>query len=94
MADEIVKVNVRQCKCCGKVKPFDEFLKNRFGLTYICKECAKAKRHKKLNIAVSAAKFARIQQFTDRELMEELARRGYSGKLEITELHVVDINNM
>jgi len=92
MADEIV--NVRQCKCCGETKPINEFLRNRFGITYVCKECAKSSRHRKVIDAVNAAKQKRVQQFTDRELMEELARRGYSGKLEITELHVVDINNM
>lgn len=95
MTDEIVTLtNVRQCKCCGSVKPETEFLKNRFGLTYLCKDCAKSKRKTRVDNAVNAAKFARIQHFTDRELMEELARRGYTGKLEIIETHVIDINNM
>lgn len=34
-----------------------------------------------------------LQDYTPRELMAELARRGYTGKLEYVERHVIDITN-
>lgn len=34
-----------------------------------------------------------LQDYTPRELMAELARRGYTGKLEYVERHIIDITN-
>lgn len=34
-----------------------------------------------------------VSDFTSRELMEELARRGYRGQLEYTEVRRIDITN-
>lgn len=39
------------------------------------------------------ARKAKLSDFTPRELMEELARRGYRGKLEVTVTKTIDINN-
>ena len=36
----------------------------------------------------------RLKDFTPRELMVELARRGYKGSLEFTETRVIDIQRL
>ena len=41
----------------------------------------------------NAARNARLAEFTPRELMAELARRGYEGKLTYTRVEEIDINN-
>ena len=35
-----------------------------------------------------------LADFTPRELMEELCRRGYRGKLEYTETHTIDLSTL
>ena len=42
---------------------------------------------------VSQARQMRLSEFSPRELMEELARRGYRGKLEFTFTKTIDITN-
>lgn len=93
------------CKCCGKELPISEFGIMFNGVVHsICKSCMKVKQsegHKKrseLNKQkkvdeLEAVKKARLSEFTPRELMEELARRGYEGKVTYTETHVIDITN-
>jgi hypothetical protein len=34
-----------------------------------------------------------LEQYTPRELIEELSRRGYKGKLQYTQVHVIDLEN-
>lgn len=47
----------------------------------------------RLNENILRAKKMRLSEFTPRELMEELVRRGYKGKLSYTEVHEIDLSN-
>ena len=94
------------CKECGCEKSITHFKKTRWG-TYaqVCNECATIKRmatikemkqqrvtdnENKVEIALQM----RLKDFTPRELMQELAARGYVGTLEYTEVHRIDITQM
>ena len=87
------------CKCCGRELPFESFAKNAFGYIHVCKECnssnrrAAALNRKKLKqqaIDAINARNLRLSDFKPRELMAELKRRGYEGKIRYT--HVEEIN--
>lgn len=97
------------CKGCGKEFPISEFKKigkRSGGFSYLvfCTSCM-AKRQaegfarrrnnkeKELEKQLTDTRKLRLQEFTPRELMEELARRGYEGKLQYTQVHVIDITN-
>lgn len=83
---------VKRCYKCGRVLPIEQFYKNRSmpdGLQTACKDCIKERDKERQN----RRKATKIEKFTSRELMEELARRGYRGKLEFIEVHTIDITN-
>ncbi len=95
----------KKCKICGRELPIDQFQRNRAGGRHsICKECMalRMKEGKKnkgekirsdLESQIVAARNTRLQDYTGRELMEELARRGYKGKLVVTVEKEIDITN-
>lgn len=93
------------CKSCGRELPITKFKNGRWGYVGVCIDCdtehRRAKRQERLEKeaeeiakATQEKRVLRLQDFTPRELMEELARRGYTGKLEYIETHVVDITNI
>ena len=74
-------------------------------MSHICKKCngkriKEARERNKgaknleqeLEQELEHAKQMRLHEFTPRELMEELASRGYTGKLTYTETHTIDIS--
>lgn len=72
------------CKTCGKDKPEDMFYKTRTGKCYpYCKECfnEKAKQRRKKRKQEKEENIGELSRYTPRELIEELKRRGYKGKL-------------
>lgn len=96
------------CKRCGRELPITEYSTGKaHGTPFVrsvCKSCMKEKQRKghaarkaKKEIThaeeLEQARRMRIKDFTPRELMEELARRGYTGKLQYTEVHEIDIEN-
>lgn len=92
------------CTTCCKEMPIEKFRKSRYGRVSVCNECVFKKRMetKESNKAAKAlnhdkeiedARRLRLSQFTPRELMEELFRRGYEGKLKYTRVDVIDISN-
>lgn len=95
--------NTKICERCGKELPLDRFRKLTFGVTKMCSKCIAEKsaegRKKNRDVAnvevlVKEAKTARLHDFTPRELMEELHSRGYTGVLEYTEIHKIDITKL
>jgi hypothetical protein len=93
------------CTSCGRELPINNFKKGRWGRVSICTECDTKHRREKREERAKAAAVADarllaekrqlcLKDFTPRELMEELARRGYTGKLEYVETHVIDIANI
>lgn len=93
------------CKNCGRELDESKFKMTRWGTrASVCTECAVEKRKEsekkttetklsEMEKEVQNARHLRIHEFTPRELMEELARRGYTGKLEYTVTNVIDITN-
>lgn len=71
----------RYCKKCKQWLPISHFEKYGGGIRHICKAC----QH---NIKNPSEKFI---DFTSRELIEELRRRGYKGKLTYTEITEVKL---
>ncbi len=93
-------METKKCKVCGEDKPLDEFYKNRLGYTDVCKCCVtkkrKCSREKKdetnqLRRQLEDKRTIAISDFTPRELMQELKRRGYEGKITYTETHTIDL---
>jgi ribosome-binding protein aMBF1 (putative translation factor) len=93
------------CKDCGRELPIKMFKKTRYGdRVSVCTECAtkkmrENKEKKRIEEAIKVREQARIDaevkttlsSFTPRQLMEELARRGYKG--ELTFVQKIDITN-
>lgn len=84
--------------------PIEKFRNSRYGRVSVCNACehqkrmetkAKNKATETLNHdkEVEDARSLRLSQFSPRELMEELYRRGYEGKLKFTRIEVIDISN-
>lgn len=91
------------CKCCGRELPIKQFSKNPFGYIHVCKECNSKNRResalqrgklKQQAIDALNARNLRLADFTPRELMEELKRRGYEGKLRYVRVEEIDLNNI
>ena len=87
-------METRTCKRCGQEKPIDQFRKNRLGFTNVCLECARSKRQQTMANKEQEERVLTLADFTPRELMEELYRRGFKGKLTFTETHIIDIANI
>ena len=86
------------CKECGRELPESSFKMTRWGThAQVCNECASTKctktKRAKRESATTQQRELRLKDFTPRELMQELARRGYEGKLTFVEVHEIDIQN-
>lgn len=89
------------CKCCGKELPITEFavrgirgMKGERKVTDFCKSCMAEKVASGRNKAMNNVRVMRLRDFTPRELMEELKRRGYEGKLTYVETHTIDLSTI
>lgn len=95
----------KSCTCCGQVKTLDHFKLTRWGTRVnVCTECANQKARdnkirkqqeqemaKAREDAKKSERQKMLEQYTPRELMNELARRGYAGELTYT--MKIDITN-
>lgn len=97
---EVEKTGKTQvCKCCGKELPLEMFRVSKLGRFKTCDSCVNLNHKKAIAEKKSAtqakceadkARKMRLADFTPRELMAELKRRGYKYKMEYTETHVID----
>ena len=96
-------METKVCKCCGRELHISNFKNGRWGVVSVCNECDKQHRaenkQSRINRAKQKIEDVRaenrqlcLNDFTARELMEELYRRGYRGKLEYTETHTIDLS--
>jgi len=96
---------LKKCKCCGRELPMSNFKKGRWGYVSVCNECDKQhraeKRQERIDKAKQKVEDVRAENrqlcladFTPRELMAELKRRGYEGKLVYTETHTIDLSTL
>lgn len=76
------EIKTKKCSKCGRELPLNEFYLNRAaadGLQAWCKECQKERiRGHKINKDCNPE----LAQFTLRQLIEELKKRGYSGEIQ------------
>ena len=98
------------CKNCGKVVAVSEarWHGTRNGgraMIQLCRGCfdekqrqgkekAKAKMYAEMERKVGDAKQSRLSEFTPRELMEELKRRGYEFTMRYVETHIIKSDDL
>ena len=102
------EMKVKTCKVCGKelsIENFSKHPKTSDGYSSVCKECMhklqseghknrKENKMKELKSEVENARNLRLQDFTPRQLMEELVRRGHVGTLTYTRVEKIDLSNL
>lgn len=89
----------KTCRKCGSLLPETSFKMTRWGKrSDVCNKCAstlcaetKARQKAKKE---SAVRNLRLADFTPRELMNELYRRGYEGTLTYTRVERIDITKL
>ena len=91
-------METKKCKCCGRELPIENFKKTRNGgRVGICIECdtmhRRENKEKFRDLLREQMTKAKLKDFQSRDLMEELARRGYEGKLTFTRVETIDITN-
>lgn len=87
----------KKCTICGKTLPLSAFYLNsrsKDGHQACCKECHKQLSKKSYEASKEKLRTSRLADFTPRELMEELRRRGYEGKLTYTEVHTIELSKI
>ena len=98
----------KTCKICGReleINQFSSHPKSADGHTSVCKECMhklQSEGHKKrkddkvksLEEEVQKARSLRLMDFTPRELMKNLADRGYDGEIVYTEVHRIKLSQL
>ncbi len=99
-------METKVCSCCGQEKDITSFKRDRFGrYSNVCRECATNKRLETLKRnkerfeaqtkqEVEEARKLRLQDFTPRELLLELKRRGYDGTFTYTETRSMTLSKL
>lgn len=95
-------METKVCSICGKELPLSNFYphkNSKDGYTSMCKCChkerAQAQRAEKKRLVEIAKKGGKqLSDYTPRELMEELYRRGYRGTLEFVEVKRIDLSKL
>lgn len=85
METQGLEIKTKKCKKCGRELPVTEFYKKsdtRDGLQTWCKECFKEADKQRRKRESGGACSEELKMYTSRQLMEELAKRGYRGELE------------
>lgn len=96
---------VKTCKCCGRTLDISNFKKGRWGYVSVCNECDKLHRAENRQARIDKAKQKVedvraenrqlcLADFSPRELMLELKRRGYEGKITYVETHTIDLSTL
>lgn len=84
----------KTCPKCGRTLTADNFYRRGDGRTQAyCKECAKT-YNKERSMRITPDSENPLSAFTPRQLMQELARRGYTGKLKLVTINEIDLNNL
>lgn len=93
------------CRCCGRELLISNFKKGRWGYVSVCNECDKQHRAENRQARIDKAKQKVedvraenrqlcLADFTPRELMLELKRRGYEGTLTYVETHTINLSTL
>ena len=95
-------METKVCSICGKELPLVNFYPNKNskdGYASMCKHCHKErvqtqKAEKKRLVEIAKKGGKQLSDYTPRELMEELYRRGYRGTLEFVEVRRIDLSKL
>ena len=91
------------CNQCGRELPIDEFNRNHYGHVSVCKECSRENGRRtragksevyELKRQLEEATKKRLEDFTPRQLMEDLKRRGYTFKATYTKVITIDSKDL
>ena len=85
METQGLEVKTKKCTRCGRELPVTEFYKKSKapdGLQIWCKECFKKASRQQRKRGSGGAGSEELKMYTSRQLLEELAKRGYRGELE------------
>ncbi len=96
---------VKTCKCCNRTLDISNFKKGRWGYVSVCDECDKQHRaenrqarideqKKKVENVRAENRQLCLADFSPRELMTELKRRGYEGTLTYVETHTINLSTL
>lgn len=86
-------IKTKKCPKCGRELPVTEFYKRSDapdGLQGWCKQCQREAVNSRKYESGGASEEMRM--YTSRQLMEELARRGYTGELKFVK--IININKL
>lgn len=85
----------KTCPKCGRTLTADNFYRRGDGSLYTyCKECAKTYNKERSMRITPPDSENPLSAFTPRQLMQELVRRGYTGKLKLVRINEIDLNNL
>ena len=85
----------KTCPKCGRTLPIESFYKRSDGRTQAyCKECTKTYNKERSMRITPPDSENPLSAFTPRQLMQELVRRGYTGKLKLVTINEIDLNNL
>lgn len=96
-------METKKCKCCGRELPLSDFSTNGLFELRTCQECVNKKRKETratkneleaLRKQVAQMKQTSLTDYTPRELMIELKRRGYEFTMTYTEVRTINSNNL
>ena len=96
---------LKQCRCCGRELPMSNFKNGRWGIVSVCNECDRRHRAENRQARIDKAKQKVedvraenrqlcLADFSPRELMAELKRRGYEGTLTYVETNTIDLSTL
>lgn len=93
------------CRCCNRQLSMEHFKRGRYGYVSVCLDCDKKhraeKRQQRIDEQKQKVEDVRAENrqlcladFSPRELMAELKRRGYEGTITYTETHTIDLRTI
>lgn len=84
------------CKSCGREMPISSFMLTRFGTaSNVCKDCIREKKLKKIDARKDRNRIAKLEDYTVRELCDELKNRGiYWDNMYVLKKEYIDYNKI
>lgn len=85
------ETTTKVCRSCGRELPLSALNLHNKSEDGHCSECKECSRRRSRKAIAKNAKSNPLAQFTARELMVELKKRGYEGTLEYVQVHKINI---
>ena len=94
MSEELI---TKKCARCGRelsINCFHKDSRSSDGYHPWCKKCREERRQEMKKINEKKLKTLGLSSYTPRELILELKKRGYTGKLSFTKVMEIDLENL